>query len=1105
LNNQSLAIIEQFTAALRAINPLNPFLTSLREKVGPNAVITVRYDSDPRLLCLSGSQSTLGAMPPNTHLAVVANYLPPDVSHLDRTPTLLDVTTACDDKNQLRSIEPVYNAEMLVNDGGTWKTALSTVEGLDGVWISKRLTTDTPSRYNLNGRPLGELLSRQADADNTEGYLFGSGAIGAYRLEVIANHDGCRADITGRHVYMDLVLGQPSFPELPRISNGITVGAPKVYDTLTLRQMLNTTAQQLASISGFSQSQIFSQLGTFQGITRDTSFIAAQATAMPTPTISTVTSAGLSGASTASTNAVLNVGGSASITTMQCPQGTVPSINTGAVQSCTAPILNSSVSATPTILGAGALGGNSAQENNLATSGSLQATTNNGLTQNTSQQGQTTINSGGYAPTIPTAPISSAFTPPTNVGVSASDSLVEQVELNSQITNLRLMLQGALSDQYLTRNTQAVATRAQTTMGFSVSLDPPRQYKRAVAEVRVIVVSPVRAGEVSIVNILPAAKTYNVAKVTSRQSAYGAGVIVDAISVGATTGKAKDRLYLAKDTDTVALEYPDERTASMSRPFPQFVADLGKEIERWLALGDCSNDVPELPGQNVRVFGWQFRPVLGADYVQAGQRQVFAQLALPTTITQAYAPYVYIQTRWLNYNENKQAVGAAFTGSCTTVRLTDPITMQAPVQVDDIRTTDIGGGILQFHVTGRFFSPGISALAGSTAIPVFTSDGRSLDLFVNAGTLMQSGTINLMQEDGTIIPLGIGMTDLAGKDCQIANATVVPVPLPDGTSRVSVDIKYGSDYKPDSDGAPDPIVLIGNQIFGLQSAPFLRRENQTDFCAAEHGRIACHFDLIAPTDALRSAETFVVRDLRWNTFARTGNLEFEPSFASIKSLVPPPKDKDKAKQKTPAGTTYSITGAQLTHFSHGLCTGAAPTIDDNGNNLNCVELFDGNIPIPFDKKKTNITFDSPTTALLVTETPLKTTAVRVLWFGHSKDAVEWDLVLPKPQGESIVATPALLNVGDSRLVTFSGGEDLAAATGPAEPALKFDGGNGTVILAGTFDKDKGTLKVLIPTIITQRAGYKEITAMLTVPTQKNPKAVQLPIQVVQGATTFVAN
>jgi hypothetical protein len=60
-------------------------------------------------------------------------------------------------------------------------------------------------------------------------------------------------------------------------------------------------------------------------------------------------------------------------------------------------------------------------------------------TTSTSQNGTTTT-TNGYAPSIPIAPNSAGFSAPTNVGVASSDILAEQVQLNSQITTLRLLL-----------------------------------------------------------------------------------------------------------------------------------------------------------------------------------------------------------------------------------------------------------------------------------------------------------------------------------------------------------------------------------------------------------------------------------------------------------------------------------------------------------------------------------------------------------------------------------------------------------------------------------------------------------------------------------------
>src|ERR1035437_6704992 len=64
--------------------------------------------------------------------------------------------------------------------------------------------------------------------------------------------------------------------------------------------------------------------------------------------------------------------------------------------------------------------------------------------------------------------VSKLYSPPPP-GVSSADILTEQVELNAQITTLRLLLQGALSDQYVIRHSRPVATRKQTTLGFTIT------------------------------------------------------------------------------------------------------------------------------------------------------------------------------------------------------------------------------------------------------------------------------------------------------------------------------------------------------------------------------------------------------------------------------------------------------------------------------------------------------------------------------------------------------------------------------------------------------------------------------------------------------------
>ena len=138
--------------------------------------------------------------------------------------------------------------------------------------------------------------------------------------------------------------------------------------------------------------------------------------------------------------------------------------------------------------------------------------------------------------------------------------------------------------------------------------------------------------------MLPSEKTYNVAKVTSHQNSFGGGVVVEPVSIAGSTGRSKDRLFLAKDTDTLALQYPTPGAIPEPLSAHQRLHDAAKEVFGWERFTVCEHNDPETSDTNTIIFGWQFRPVLGADYVRGGQRQVFAQLALPADLNNEVCP-----------------------------------------------------------------------------------------------------------------------------------------------------------------------------------------------------------------------------------------------------------------------------------------------------------------------------------------------------------------------------------------------------------------------------------------------------------------------------------
>ena len=161
-------------------------------------------------------------------------------------------------------------------------------------------------------------------------------------------------------------------------------------------------------------------------------------------------------------------------------------------------------------------------------------------------------------------------------------------------------------------------------------------------------------------------------------------------------------------------------------------------------------------GPNATVFGWQFRPVLGEEYVRGGQRQVFAQLALPPGVTsQTFTPRLYIQTRWRAYDPKRQVVGATYTSSCSSARDLSGIADTPVPVVMNVEMADLGGGQLKLTGTGQFDTSSLSVLAGTTNIVPLASDGQTLQLFGSAHDLVAADKLTLLGPSGSMTPFGI--------------------------------------------------------------------------------------------------------------------------------------------------------------------------------------------------------------------------------------------------------------------------------------------------------------------------------------------------------------
>ncbi len=847
-------------------------------------------------------------------------------------------------------------------------------------------------------------------------------------------------DDDGDYVSIDIPLAR----KFPQTANGIVVGAPKVYDSVALMALRNAALTQMQAINPFVASAITGNYGTLQGVTKDVSYLNLQGQYAP-PAPATVSSI--------------------NDQTVTCPAGYYPY---GA--SACAPIASGTTSAPLT-----------------ATATSVTATP-----------------SAPLAPTIPAAPSYTAPATPGVVGQSSADSLVEQVQLSAQLQVYQLLLQGAQSDTLFLQNSRAVANRAQTTIGFPISIDPPRQFRHAVAEVRILIEpfpSPTSSETpaVSIVNLLPSQKTYNVAKITSKQRSFGGAAVIEQVaSVGVSGGKSKDRLYLAKDTDTVALQYDHPSVRPLRSPLPDQALtglEAAMRMQRldecdnaWFALDDADGRA-ELDDKNSRdnsvLFGWQFRPVLGADYVAGGPRQVFAQLALPEALgDRKFLPAVLVQTRWREYDEKRQVVGPVFHSSCTVTPIYDPVILEDPLRVHDATWDDVGSGVLKIRAHGSFFSPAITMQNGNKSYAPVITDGHEIQFYAPAKDLLLNGEIKLLSNTGSSTSLTIPSTDRQG--CRLDSTSMWAIPQADGTARVTMIVNSGKKFE-EQKIQPRPLVLIGTDVYGLKEKPF----QNPSFCDSKD---VCLYHFTAPADSLRSASSYYVRDISWSNASLSNTIRFTPFMAKLsKYSQDPPKlapvsadakvlSRNVTRQKTappkpvsPA-VTYMIAGTDLKYLTD------QDVFDMKVYSMGAAE---GIVP-------TKLSVLSDTQALLTLPCTPTGKTITIAWspshWPLNKEApIAWDLALPgKEPAATIAPSPTFLYAGDSRTVTYTGADFSNVQS------VGFEGA--TSLPFKVSSDNPQSMDVVVTTAVTKEAGHKELIATARDSKGKLSKVV-LPIEI----------
>lgn len=514
---------------------------------------------------------------------------------------------------------------------------------------------------------------------------------------------------------------------------------------------------------------------------------------------------------------------------------------------------------------------------------------------------------GAFTPGAPALPTYGSPTAPTAFSVSAIDALNEQVQLNYELMNLRLLLGGALSDDYMGNG----IGRRHITFGFPISVDAPRRYRNAVAEVTVTICNPDSAmeGTPILQNVLPKEKTYNVASLVSRSSSLGVGAILaNVVSIGGSFLQGRQTYYVVRDQDTIALQ--------RIKPLRQAMCSLPDEQSEGRPAGEADSVS----------FAWQFRPVLGRPTIQQGMRQTFAQIAFPPgySAVDAATVTITVTTCWRKYDRKTGTAGDYIKGSCNEYGSRETQAAFSTTRIDWLTSRDNNDGTLTAIVGGTYppgtrvgfgdlssgpGNLGFSNVAGrlrfttplqliaTRGARIMSPDGSEREIasdepFIHrardgmvtlAGKFGANASIDIAGKIYALNPhldrmrvvnwpeakgdgAGGSITDLRngtviradGSRCSLfesvaattgsARLTAVVAPFSDSQVKITLPVVVCPEFGPRSGGPYPPVAVMAGRAYGLTDSPFIERNNS-------------QITFLAPRAALQGQTTLVLKRL----------------------------------------------------------------------------------------------------------------------------------------------------------------------------------------------------------------------------------------------------
>jgi hypothetical protein len=495
--------------------------------------------------------------------------------------------------------------------------------------------------------------------------------------------------------------------------------------------------------------------------------------------------------------------------------------------------------------------------------------TNNGVVTTTTNPVQNTTTTLAPPAAVVATPPAPSTSLPSAFGVSASDILNEQMQVTYEIANLRLLLEGPLSDRILNTSDGKTFMKPRTTLGFPITISPDKRFKDAVAVVEVEVESAAAqdlSGTVegpSITALLPREKTYNVAAILDHNVSIGGAVATQLAGVSVAFLRSRKSYYLVKDQDTVAMTFTPKQGG---------------------------------PGSEPRIgFMWQFRPVLGSHYVQTGMKQTFVQLSFPTDQSATSLGKIHVRTYWRKYDRDTALLGDVVSASLNPDAANSPVPVypmnQNTQQFSAADLEDLGNGQMLVIVPGNFLG-GTYVRVGSTILQAgstgFTSEYRGLR-FVASTADLATKDVSVVARDGTEQPLQISdkMFDKNANPLLIRPTPTVTA-IDESNSLLQIEL-----YPLNMPLPPSlPLILvIGGKVFGYSDAP-IRREGNT-------------LSVVLPTSFLIANPDVIVKPLLVN-----------PQFFVTTSVFPSGTEIERAVllQQGTKVATYLLFGRKLTNI-----------------------------------------------------------------------------------------------------------------------------------------------------------------------------------------------